>query len=302
MNGLQNLQKLDLSGNSMQTIPAHLFRGFAGVRLQELDFNNNDIDIISSNSFERLTHLLHLDLSQNNIRNINEGTFSGLNSLRKLLLNNNNIADIQPKTFANLEKLDSLDLSGNSLESFSGDVFGTGPSAPTKLRKLFLRANHLATIQQHTFDIIPNLDFLVLTDNDIVELDENLLMPLTKLKKLHMNRNKIIELPALLFNTTERLQELYVDHNKLTFFPDFTNEFSSMLKFTMEGNPLQCACFREIMDWVTLRGINYSPYISKKYFDGSRPICVVTQFNVCVKDVDIAKEQRLVQIYEAAFK
>lgn len=301
LDGLQKLQKLNLSGNRIQIIHTRIFRGFSDVRLQELDLNTNNISSVPSNAFEKLKYLLFLDLSHNSIAIINANTFSGLNSLRKLLLNNNDILDIQPETFARLEKLDSLDLSFNSLESLSGDAFGTGTATPRILRKLFLRGNHLVAIQPHTFDVIPNLDFLVLTDNDIAELDEDLLVPLTKLKKLHINRNKIKELSGMLFNTTALLlQELYIDHNKLTFFPEVTNHFSSMTKFTLEGNPWQCACFREIMDWATQRDINYSPYNSKKYFDGSRPICVVTPVNVCVKDIEITNKEHLVEIYEAA--
>lgn len=302
LDGLHNLQKLNLSANSIQTIPQHLFRGFSGVRLQELDFNNNDISTISSKAFENLKYLLFLDLSGNSMKFIHEYTFTGLTSLRTLFLNNNNILNIQPSTFAPLEKLDSLDLSHNSMESFSGDVFGAISSIPRKLRKLFLRGNHLVTIQKHTFDIIPNIDFLVLTDNCIVELDERLLLPLTRLKKLHINRNKIEDLSGDLFNSTEQLQELYIDHNKLTFFPNVTNEFRNLLKISLEGNPWQCVCFREIMDWVTRIGVNYSPYISKKYYNGSRPICVVTKVTVCVKDIEFAKREHLREIYETAFK
>lgn len=298
LDGLQQLQKLNLSGNRIQIIQRHLFRG---VRLQELDLNNNDISSLPSNTFENLNYLQILDLSDNSIKTIDEYTFYGLNSLRKLFLKNNDIFKIEQNSFARAKQLDSLDLSGNSLQSFSGDIFGTSSSSPRKLRKLFLKGNHLVTIQPHTFDVIPNLDFLVLNDNELVELDEDLLLPLTRLKKLHLNRNKIRELSGILFNTTEQLQELYMDHNKLTFFPDVTNDFSHLLKLSVEGNPWQCVCFREIMDWATQRGIDYSPYISKKYYDGSRPICVVTEVNVCVKDIDFAKKQRIVEIYEAAF-
>lgn len=177
-------------------------------------------------------------------------------------------------------------------------MFGT---TPKKLRKLFLKSNHLASIKPYSFDNVPNLDFLALTDNEITKLNDDLLLPLTKLKKFHVNHNKIEELSAKLFNTTELLQELYLDHNKLTFLPDITHNFSSMLKISVEGNPWQCACFTEILDWATQHGINYSPYISKKYFDGSRPICVVTQVNVCIKDIEIGKMQHLIEIYEAAF-
>lgn len=297
--GLQKLQKLNLSSNIIKTIPNNLFREFSNVHLLELDMSNNAISNLPPKSFENLKFLQFFDLSWNNIKSIDENTFVGLSSLRKLLLNNNNMLNIQPDTFARLERLDALDLSGNWLETFSGDVFGTRAK---KLRKLFLKGNRLVKIQSHAFDTIPNVDFLVLTDNAITNLDDGLLLPLTNLKKFHVNRNRIEELSGSLFNTTELIQELYIDHNKLTYFPETTNSFKNMLKISLEGNPWQCECFKEIMQWVKKGEINYSPFVSKKYYDGSRPICVVTQFDGCVKNIDSTEKRQIIAIYEAAFK
>ncbi len=293
LNGLHKLQKLNLSGNSIETVPNHLFREFFNVQLQELDLNNNDISSLPSNAFENLKYLVVLDLSRNNIRDIDEYTLVGLNALRKLYLNSNNILAIGPKTFARLEQLDFLDLAGNSLETFGSDLFGTSPK---KLRKLFLKGNHLTTIQPHAFDTLVNLDFLVLTDNFISEFDDRLLLPLTKLRKFHINRNRIHNLPGSLFNTTHLLQELYFDRNKLTFFPNVTNDFDHLTKIAFEANPWQCPCFREILKWVTKLGV------IRKYYDGSRPVCVVTEWNDCVKNIDIAKKKQIIQTYEAAGK
>lgn len=294
LHGLVNIRKLNLSGNSIETIHDNLFDGFSGIGLQEIDFTNNHIAVIQSNSFKNLKYLVFLDLTGNILKDIDEHTFLGMTSLRRLQLCNNKIVNIYPQAFSSLANLDSLDLGGNSLESLSGEVFGTSSSTPKKLRKLFLKNNNLSTIHPHTFDSLPNLDFLVFTDNKIVELDETLFLPLHKLKKFHINRNKVKELSGSLFNTTKLLKELYIDHNKLTFFPDVSNDFRNLLKISLHGNPWQCTCFKEIMDWVTRYDINYGHY------DGSRPICVETNVNDCVKNVDFAKEQHIVAIYENA--
>lgn len=284
----------------MQTIPDHLFSELSNVQLLVLDISNNVISNLPGGAFTSLTYLQSLDLSGNGINIIDEYTFTGLSSLRQLSLANNNISIIQPNTFAHLNKLDSLDLSRNSLGAFSGDMFGSNSWTPKKLRKLFLKGNNLTSIQPHSFNIISNLDFLVLTDNSITELHENLLLPLTKLKKFHINRNRIEKLPDGLFNRTQLLEELYIDHNRLTFFPNTTNDFPNLVKISLEGNPWQCACFTEMLHWSIRRGINYSPYVSKKYYDGKRPVCVVTEWNVCVKDIDELKRKDLIDTYETA--
>lgn len=234
---------------------------------------------------------------------MNENTFYGLNSLRKLFLFNNDILNIQARTFDGLTNLEELDLSGNSLQSFSGDVFGTSSSTlPTKLRKLFLKRNNLLVIQPHTFDKIINLDYLSFAFNSIVRLDENLFLPLTKLKKLHMNHNNIEELSATLFNTTRQLQELYIDHNKLTFFPDVANDFSNLIKVSVEGNPWQCPCFNEVISWAKERGISFNRVADNPYYLGSKPVCVVTRSNSCIKDINTVKENNIVAIYENALR
>lgn len=300
LNGLRNLQKLILSSNHLlKDIPNGLFRGFSDVRLLELDFSNNGLTSLAAKTFQNLKFLQFFDLSRNTIQTINVHAFEGLNSLRRLLLNNNYIGIIQSNTFGRLKKLDSLDLSGNSLKTFSGDLFGT---TPKKLRKLFLKANHLENIEPHTFETIPNVDFLVLTDNAISALDENLLLPLQNLKKLHINHNLLDELSLKLFRTTERLQELYIDHNRFTYFPfaAASSELMNIKKLSVEGNPWQCDCFWEIMDWVTQRNITYSPYINKKYFDGSKPICVETQWRSCVNSVDETEKKQIIEKYMTA--
>lgn len=300
--GLEKLKKLNISGNRIITIKHYLFEGFFTVRLQELDLSNNDISTIETNAFQDLQYLQIFDLSGNNIKDLPESTFYGLNSLRKLYLFNNDILNIQARTF-NLQNLEELDLSGNSLQSFSGDVFGsTVPTSPRKLRKLFLRRNNLLVIQPRTFNQIINLDYLSLSFNSIVRFDENLFLPLTKLKKLHINHNKIEELPASMFNTTRQLQELFIDHNKLTFFPEVSNDFGSLIKVSLEGNPWQCPCLNDLLSWIKRRGIEYRRVAENPYYLGLKPICVLSPTNDCIKNKDAVKDFHLVEKYENSLK
>lgn len=275
----------------------YFFHGFSSVRLQELDFSKNYISLIDSNAFQALNFLQILNLSGNRIKELTENTFDGLNALRKLYLLNNEISTIAPRTFEELLNLEELDLSGNSLQTFSGMVFGYSTS-PRKLRKLLLRRNNLLQIHPQTFNHIPNIDYLGLSFNSIVRLDENLFLPLTSLKKLHIDHNNIEELAASLFNTTLQLQELYIAYNKLTFFPEVDNDFRNLVKVSLEGNPWQCQCLNDIIDWLKQKEVDYKRTRDNPYYAGLKPICVLTTRNECVKDIDIVKQFRIVEIYK----
>lgn len=299
-NGLDNLKRLNISGNKITIIKQYLFEGFSTIRLQELDLNSNDISTIETNAFEDLQFLQILDLSGNNIVDLQENTFYGLNSLRKLYLVDNDISNIQTGTFGSLQNLEELDLSGNSLRSFSGEMFSGDRAEPRKLRKLFLKRNNLLVIQPRSFNQITNLDYLSLAFNSIVRFDENLFSPLAKLKKLHIGHNNIDELPASMFNTTRQLQELYMDHNKLTFFPEATHDFSSLIKVALEGNPWQCPCLNDILSWIKERGIEYRRIADNPYFNGLKPICVLSPSNDCIRNREDLKEFHLVERYENA--
>ncbi|XP_037042584.1 insulin-like growth factor-binding protein complex acid labile subunit [Bradysia coprophila] len=298
--GLEALRTLNISGNSITNIQNYIFDGFSTV-LKELDISKNYISQIDSNAFQNLNFLQILNLSGNSIKDLMENTFYGLNALRKLYLLNNDISSIEPRTFDELQNLEELDLSGNALQSFSGIVFGHSMS-PRKLRKLFLKNNKLLEIHPHTFNHIPNIDYLSLSFNSIVRLDDNLLLPLTALKKLHIDHNNIEELSASLFNTTLLLQELYIAHNKLTFFPEVDNEFRNLVKASLEGNPWQCPCLNDIIDWMKQKGVDYKRTRDNPYYAGLKPICVLNSRNDCIKDIDVARELRIVEIYTNSLK
>lgn len=66
---------------------------------------------------------------------------------------------------------------------------------------------------------------------------------------------------------------------------------------TLEGNPWQCPCLTEILDFFTLKGIGYR---KRGYFDGKRPVCVVTPTESCVKNIGLVRKHRIVETYENA--
>lgn len=66
---------------------------------------------------------------------------------------------------------------------------------------------------------------------------------------------------------------------------------------TIEGNPWQCLCLAGILEFLSSKGIVYR---RRGYFDGKRPVCVVTSNNLCVKNIESKQIQRIIETYENA--
>lgn len=256
----------------------------------------NDIPAIRPSTFAELRYLQNLDLSRNSIKDLNETAFTGLRALRKLFLTTNDIQNIQQRTFANLLNLDHLDLSFNSLTSFSGDIFGV---VLPRLRKLFLKSNNILVLQPRSFDFIPALDYLMVSFNDLTALDAELFRPIPGLRKLHIGHNHIELLESKLFNYTPGISDLIINHNRLTFFPDVDIDFNRLKRVSLEGNPWQCPCLEDVLGWLDRRHIDYRSK-GNPYFEGRRPLCVVTPVNVCIKNIDLVREHQVVAMYDDA--
>jgi len=104
------LQQLDVSNNSLTTLPA------ASSSLVTLDLSCNHLGQLSASFFtQRMPQLKHLNLAHNQLGNISRQAFYNLISLQTLLLSHNNITDIDYETFLALPNLQHLDLSHNQL-------------------------------------------------------------------------------------------------------------------------------------------------------------------------------------------
>lgn len=291
--GLSNLRQLNLSGNSLTQLSANQF---TMKYLEKLDLSHNDVNAIDSETFSELQYLKELDLSKNSLTQLDERTFTRLSHLKALYLNENSISNIQPNTFAGLLVLDRLELSSNSLSTINDSPFGT---SPLPLRKLFLKSNNIIQVDANSFNSLPRVDFLVLADNKITTLPPNVFTPLKNLRKIHLQNNLLTEIPLQAFEDISKVIELQIKHNRLTFLPATSLSFDNLEKITLEGNPWQCPCLKEIMDFVTLKRIKYRQE-NNPYYNGEKPLCYVTPVDFCVREMDKIEAEGVVSKYEAS--
>lgn len=51
-----------------------------------------------------------------------------------------------------------------------------------------------------------------------------------------------------------------------------------------------------MLEYLSKRKVNYN----KKIYDGTKPVCVVTPVQFCVRDLELVKEHQIIEKYEEA--
>uniref|UniRef100_A0A8C4PZ92 Toll-like receptor 18 n=1 Tax=Eptatretus burgeri TaxID=7764 RepID=A0A8C4PZ92_EPTBU len=147
----KGLQRLDLSHNLLQEIPAGSFRGYGGLHvllltsnkikylhpkvfidtphLQELDVHDNKLSAIPDKVLQPLVHLHHLDISGNVYNSFYLGRgMRALTQLRYLEIGSPNAVTLQSQDFLNIAKAPLQELrlnSGGPLRNYSSGALAS---------------------------------------------------------------------------------------------------------------------------------------------------------------------------------
>lgn len=230
---LETLEELDLSYNSLKSLPANLF---ANTSLAILNLKGNSI----SNDLRFGGKMLQrLDLSFNQIHTIHHGMFDRMIGLTNLNLNGNDLGSIQIDSFISLKNLRYIDLSINKLEQVSSMLFyknsklevmhlGDNPrlsQLPTdgfishngyfKIYYLDISNCAIGALGHKTFSTMPHLTTLKLAWNNINNLDRDTFASLTRLIDLDLSNNLIKKLDYKIFKNNNDLTKLSLAGNPL---------------------------------------------------------------------------------------
>ncbi|KAM4677295.1 uncharacterized protein O3C94_009465 isoform 1-T3 [Discoglossus pictus] len=269
--GNWSLQNLNLGDNHL----LDLSESFADSlkNLKNLQIRKNKLSSISANTFKKLDSLQILNLIDNQIDVIEEGAFDGLENLRVLLLGSNKIKskDFQHQTFRGLKSLLELQLFSNYLEYDSSEKLHIPPFHLLKSVKMItlnsqgsrgmrnmpvnffeglislekIHAGNLAisTIDSKTFEYIPQLEELDLSNNPLQYVDPSLLKPLVNLTELHINQVHLDTLDFLNQSFHPKLSLLRAARNQFTTFTSTQLEALPSLAFLdLRNNHLTCSC------------------------------------------------------------
>uniref|UniRef100_A0AAY4DK78 LRRNT domain-containing protein n=1 Tax=Denticeps clupeoides TaxID=299321 RepID=A0AAY4DK78_9TELE len=155
---LYTLTELNLSYNRLTNAKLHR-DAFRKLRLLEvLDLSGNSLHTLPMGLPKNL-HMLKV--KDNHLKSVPEGSLAGMNKLREISLANNQLKlnSIYQGAWLELSSLKTLDLSGNQLSHAPSDL-------PESLEFLCLQNNRISSLSAVTFESTPNIKgiFLRLVD------------------------------------------------------------------------------------------------------------------------------------------
>lgn len=271
LEGLPNLETLDLSNNSLPEIPSALLL-LRNLRKLNLSFNKRLI-YVHDNAFRTLKNLEEIDISNSGLSTISESAFSGLeNSLTSLYLHHallqdghftsmkelkklkfvdisyNEIAEMHNTSFEGFVALEELDISGQLVVrdgvlhrlDFIDSVF---KGVERKLKILRIRDLGLDTsLPLGALKSLIRLQTLDASKNRFTEIYESFFYGI-KARNIYLTDMKISSISNFAFETLRPGVNIYFDRNNITNI-SFVLDTPICLfeKLSLIGNPVVCDC------------------------------------------------------------
>ncbi|XP_068873238.1 transforming growth factor beta activator LRRC32 isoform X3 [Aphelocoma coerulescens] len=253
-----NVNKIDLSGNLIQSIPEMPLSFYTS--LQCLDLSSNQISFITSGVFAHMTSLLEINLANNNLYELAQNGTEGIGLLPKVEimdLSHNNLYNGMAEYFIKeAPTLRYLSLADNSIVMISHKMFQGSPS----LMEIDLQRNIIMDIEEGAFETLVNLSKLNLSTNSITCISD---FNLKQLEILDLSRNSIETFRITKSDDEYSLRCLDLSENKLLHFPVFPQNLfldagalPNLKEFHIQSNNLQTLQFDIFSSLPRLRLLN----------------------------------------------
>lgn len=230
-----NLRTLDLSNNSIESLPSAAFSGLS--RLHSLDLRSNSLAFIADRAFEGLTSLTSIKLTNNRLTSLPPDLFVEARDVKEIHLRNNSLTVLPPGLFSELTQLMVLDMSTNELtaEWINSATF----TGLVRLVVLDLSGNQISRLESSVFRDLYSLQILRLQDNLIEYLPENTFSALSNLHTLVLSDNRLSMIDATTFSGLYVLSLLSLENNRLSdLHPTSLRNASSLQDLHLNGNRL----------------------------------------------------------------
>lgn len=267
---------LDLSGQSLDSIPAYLYHF---EKLEALKLSDNNIREINK-ELEKLDHLEFLELSGNQIRKVDFARLGkAAESLKELWLRNNKIRKIDASLNL-LSGLETLNLGENRISSIDSTIhlryltiLNLDMNQLDQLPNMVQRTNRLFHFNIYgnnlnSFELSSNfnrLRYLNIGDNPIQDLQlENASSSLKTLilDWINLSHTAFPKLPLSIeilsvehcqlkqvpetFLTLKRLREFSLIQNEIVTIPQNINALKKLQKIWLGGNDLQGSSLKHL--------------------------------------------------------
>ena len=184
----QTWKLLKLVNNQIANFTGDCFDGFHNVLILELTLNQ--IESLAANVFDYLINLQSLDLNGNRMKNLPTQMFHFNKNLRHFGLVDNFVAGLETlpiEFFTNLQGLEEVFISNESLRQLPESIF----FGLTKVLKLAIIQTDLRTIPKYLLRDQILIQQFNLSDNMIVELDDDIFGSSKRLQVLQLSNNKL---------------------------------------------------------------------------------------------------------------
>ena len=251
---LYKLAHVDLRNNSINEVtPQILFPGIPTTSIKRLLLDGNPIKTIPRNIIQGPSRLL-LEFIANKVPVVNSdqtmippdpsvADFSGKNLTHlpnipetacRFTANNNFLQEIPRKLVLAMSfgRLTKISLVCNRITSIP-ELFSAS------LMEMDLTGNRLHSVDLSSFSNCNTLEHLILSMNQIAQLDVNQAKPITGLSALHLNDNRLSTIPDDLKAACPKLNTLALHNNALMGIPSSFGIWKDLLMITVYGNPIR---------------------------------------------------------------
>ena len=220
LKNMSRVQILQLNHNNIQLIDNDVLDDMK--ELIVLDLSGNNLCSISVRLFKSQSELRVLNLTRNNITFIKKDAFMGLHNLLKLDIQQNQIQFIHPDALSGLRYLAHLNLSFNIIEIL--------PTFPASLQLLDLRYNDIGYIDNEVLSGSSDILGIGLAHNKINFIEQNAFKNNTKLQVLLLGYNNISLFDYHMFPLKSSLNSLFLSHNNISNIWTFPKKYFPHLR------------------------------------------------------------------------
>ena len=254
-------KRVDCSARNLNVVPRLLPSD-----VQHLDLSWNNISELANWDVQSLPYLVTLDLSHNKLRHLPVAVFSNNHNLQALFLQDNHLENI----YTTCSDPESASLFKQSNESSSNSTQAVAQLCNmTGLQLLNLAHNALSFLPGGILDVFPQLESLLLDDNDIGELPNMLSHQDHTLRQLGLNGNSIHNLNCTSMWHLVQLQVADFGNNRLVQIPNgmCSKQLPKLRTLTLSGNPINALApgaftnmsSLSLLHLTHLRGLRYLP-------------------------------------------
>uniref|UniRef100_A0A8D8TJS1 Protein toll n=2 Tax=Cacopsylla melanoneura TaxID=428564 RepID=A0A8D8TJS1_9HEMI len=253
---LIGLEYLHLSNNKITTLDQDIYKNLTSLTLLAID--NNRLFNLTYDVFTNLPiNLISLNISSNNISVLPSGVFDKLSNLKKLDISNNNISVLPNRVFDHLGMMNEIWANGNTFKEFPDHLF----SRTNEIKIIYLQYQRPSRAIPEDF-LLNVSKFEELRESPIKDVPSYLFWNASNLNTIYLTGHKeLVSLPGLLFQDCKELSVLDLSDNGLESLSGYL--FMSLKKLSHLN--LSRNRFQSIIFFYTFGGITSLEQLNLSY-------------------------------------